>query len=129
MDVLKNIGQGVSKTADKVLKAREARGRSPAFQAEMTKENSEFMGVLGELGKNTFDAGVGVVLKTPYQLFVNQLKLFHDKNYHGKDYLADNLKLFLGKNGVAHNALKVTASALHLGAKGTKIGVRQLFKL
>ena len=129
LDALKNVGNAVAKVGDKALKARETRGHSPAFQAEMAKENAEFMKVLGGLGKNTFDAGVGVVLKTPYKLFTNYLKLLHDRKYAGKNYMDDAFKLFLGKNGIAHNVLKVTANAVHLGAKGAKIGVRQLFKL
>ncbi|MEI8174600.1 MAG: hypothetical protein WCG28_01470 [bacterium] len=129
MDALKNIGTAMKNTAENALKAREARAHSPAFRAEMAKENAEFVKVLESFGGNTWNAGVGLVLKTPYNLFVNQLKLFHDKKYSGKSYLKDNLELFIGKDGIAHNALKVTASAVHLGAKGAKIGVRRLFAL
>ena len=129
MDAFKKVGNAIGTLSKDTMRAREARGHSPAFQAEMVRERAEFTDVLNNFGKNTFDAGVGIVLKTPYHLLVNQLKLFHDKNYHGKNYLQDNLKLFLGKDGVAHNALKVTANAVHLGAKGAKIGVRELFKL
>lgn len=129
MDVLKNIGNTVKSTAESALKAREARAHSPAFQAEMVKENAEFMKVLGNLGSNTFDAGTGLILKTPYKLFTNALKTIYDKKYGGGDYAKDAFKLFLGKNGVGHNALKVTANAVHLGAKGAKVGIRQLFKL
>lgn len=129
MDVLKNVGNAVKNTTESALRAREVRGRSPAFQAEMVKENAEFMKTLGDLGSNTLDAGVGIVLKTPYKLFTNGLKAMHDKKYGGKDYAKDALKLFIGKDGIAHNALKVTANAVHLSAKGVKIGIRKLFAL
>ncbi len=122
-----NVGDAIANTSRDALRAREARAKSPAFQAEMAQENAEFGKVLGNLAGNTFDAGVGIVLKTPYKFLTNSLRLLYDKKYHGKDFGKDTLGLFLGKDGVAHNALKVTANAVHLGAKGAKIGVRQLF--
>ncbi len=129
MDVLRSVGNTVAKAGDKALKAREARGRSPAFQAEMAKENAEFMKVLGSLGSNTFDAGVGIVLKTPTSLFLNGLKVMYSKKYTGKHFRADAFKLFLGKDGIAHRTVKVAANAVHLAGQGAKIGVRQLFKV
>jgi hypothetical protein len=112
-----------------MMKARERRARSPAFKAEIAKENAEFKNVLAELGQNTWNTGVNTLLKTPYHLLVNALKAMHSKKYNAGDYSKDALKLFFGKNGVAHDILKVTANAIHLVAKGAKIGVRQLFKL
>ena len=112
---------------ENMMKARERRARSPAFQAEMARENTEFKAVLKDLGENTFDAGVNILLKTPYHLLVNALKAMHSKKYNAGNYAKDALKLFIGKDGVAHNTLKVTSNAFHLGAKGAKIGIRQLF--
>lgn len=120
---------GIEAFVKKQLADRETRGRSPGFQAEMASENAEFMDILGDLGENTFDAGVTTLLKTPTTTFLNGLRTLYDKNYHMSDYAKDTLKLFLGKNGVAHSALKVGANALHLAGQGAKIGVRHLFKL
>jgi hypothetical protein len=114
---------------ENAMRAREARGRSPAFQAEMAREKAEFMTILNGLGKNTFDAGVGIVLKTPTNLFMNALKAGYKDKYGMKGYLGDAVKLFLGKNGVAHRTIKVAANALHLAGQGVKIGVRELFKI
>lgn len=114
---------------ENMMRAREARARSPAFQAEMARENTEFVNVLKNLGNNTFDAGVGIALKTPTALFLNGLKAIYSKKYNMSDYATDTLKLFLGKDGVAHRTLKVAANAIHLAGQGAKIGVRQLFKI
>jgi hypothetical protein len=113
---------------ENIMNRREARGHSPAFQAEMAKENAEFVKVLGEFGNNTFDAGVGIILKTPTALFLNALKAMYSKQYSASDWGKDAFKLFLGKDGIAHRTLKVAASAVHLAAQTAKIGVRQLFK-
>lgn len=129
MEAFKKVGDVVVKAGDKAMKAREARGRSPAFQAEMARENAEFMKVLGDLGSNTFDAGVGIVLKTPTILFLNALKTMYSKKYSAKDFGKDAFKLFLGKDGIAHRTIKVAANAVHLAGQGAKIGVRQLFKV
>ncbi len=114
---------------ENMMNAREARGMTPAFQAEMARENAEFMDILGHLGSNTFDAGVSVILKTPTTLFLNAIKTLYSKGYGFDSYTKDAFKLFLGKDGVAHRTLKVAASAVHLAGQGTKIGVRQLFKI
>jgi len=113
---------------ENIMNARETRGRSPTFQAEMARENAEFVKVLGDLGSNTFDAGVGIILKTPTDLFLNALKTIYKKNYNWSNYAKDAFKLFLGKDGIAHRTLKVAGSAVHLVGQGAKIGVRQLFK-
>lgn len=114
---------------ENAMRAREARGRSPAFRAEMARENAEFMNVLNDLGKNTFDAGVGIILKTPTILLLNSFKAMHNEKYGMKGYVKDSFKLFFDKNGVAHKTIKVVANALHLVGQGAKIGVRQLFKV
>lgn len=108
---------------------REARGRSPAFKAEMARENTEFFDILGKLGENTLDAGVTSILKVPTSVFLNGLKTIYDKKYNTDDYFRDALNLFFGKDGAAHKTIKVATNALHLAGKGTKIGLRQLFKL
>lgn len=108
---------------------REARKRSPAFRAEMARENAEFSRILNNLADNTFEAGVTIILKTPTNLFLNALKSMHDKKYGIKNYTKDALKMFFGKDGVAHGTLKVAANAVHLAGQGAKIGVRELFKL
>ena len=113
---------------ENMMRSRETRGRSPAFQAEIARENAEFMKVLGEFGHNTFDAGVGIILKTPTDLFLNAFKALHRKNYGASEYVKDAFKLFFGKDGIAHRTLKVAGSAVHLVGQGVKIGVRQLFK-
>lgn len=112
---------------ENMLRAREARARSPAFQAEMAREKTEFMDVLSKLGDNSFEAGSTVLLKTPYRLLMNGLRTAYDSKYTMKDYGKDTSKLFFGKDGVAHNVTKVTTNLLHLGMKGTKIGLRKLF--
>ena len=127
LDAMKNAGRAIARVSHDALIAREARTRSPAFQAEMARESSEFFSTLGELGSNTFDAGITVLLKTPYHVFVNALKVIHNEKYKMSNFTQDAFKLFLGKDGVAHNVAKVTANAVHLGAKGAKIGIRQLF--
>jgi hypothetical protein len=129
LDAMRNVSRAVARVGRDALQAREIRARSPAFQAEMARESREFFDTLSELGSNTWNTGVGVILKTPYHLFVNALKAIHSKKYGAGNYAKDALKLFLGRDGIAHNALKVTANAVHLGAKGIKIGVRKLFAL
>jgi hypothetical protein len=57
------------------------------------------------------------------------LKTIYDKKYGQSEYIRDSLKLFFGKDGVAHRTLKVAANAVHLVGQGAKIGVRQLFKI
>lgn len=114
--------------SDQLVK-REARGRSPSFRAEMAKENAEFSSILNGLGDNAYDAGVTALLKTPTNLFLNSLKLIYSKNYTLSQYTKDAFQLFIGKNGVAHETLKVAANAIHLAGQGAKIGVRHLFKL
>ncbi len=120
---------GFEKFLKDQLAKREVRGRSPAFQAEIAKENAEFGTILSELGSNTFDAGVTTLLKAPTSLFLNALKTAYSKNYTMGSYAKDALKLFFGKNGVAHSTIKVAANAVHLVGQGAKIGVRHLFKL
>jgi len=129
MDVLRNVGNAMAKAGDKALKAREARGRSPAFRAEMAKEKAEIMKALGDLGNNTFELGTGIILKTPTALFLNAFKAMYSKKYGLGNYTKDAFKLFFGKDGVAHRTLKVAFNALHVVGQGAKIGVRQLFKL
>ena len=108
---------------------REARGRSPEFRAEMARENAEFSTILKELGHNAYKAGVTTLLKTPTRLFLNALKTIYSRNYGLSGYTKDVIKLFIGKDGIAHSTIKVAANAVHLAGKGAKIGVRQLFKL
>ena len=55
------------------------------------------------------------------------LQAMHSKKYNAENYAKDAFKLFIGKDGVVHDTLKVTANALHLVSKGAKIGIRQLF--
>ncbi len=129
LDALKAVGNVAGTIGKNFLQARETRTQSPAFRAEMAQENKEFFHTLNELGSHTWNLGVGAILKTPYQLLVNALKVPSSGKYDLGHFTTDALKLFLGKNGVAHNTLKVTASALHLGAKTAKIGVRKLFAL
>ena len=114
---------------ENMMRAREARARSPAFQAEMARENTEFMNVLKDLGNDTFDAGVGILLKTPTTLLLNSLKTIYSKNYNWSNYAKDAFKLLLSKDGIAHRTIKVAANAIHLAGQGTRIGVRQLFKI
>ncbi len=114
---------------ENMMRAREARARSPAFRAEIARENAEFMTVLDNLGHNTFEAGVGILLKTPTALFLNALKTIYSKKYGHSDYFKDAFKLFFGKDGVAHRTIKVAANAVHLTGQGVKIGIRQLFKV
>ena len=114
---------------ENMMRAREVRARSPAFQAEMARENTEFMNVLKNLGDNTLEAGIGILLKTPTTLFLKSLKTIYDKNYNLSNYVKDSFKLFFGKDGVAHKTIKVAANAIHLVGQGAKIGVRQLFKI
>lgn len=113
---------------DQIAK-REARGRSPKFQAEIAKEKAEFMSILGGMGKNTFELGVTALLKTPTSVFLNSMKLIYAEKYKFANYRDDAFKLFFGKNGIAHSTLKVAANAIHLAGQGAKISVRQLFKL
>ncbi len=114
---------------DTMMAAREARDHSPAFQAEIARENAEFMNILGDLGNNTLDAGVGIVLKTPTALFLNAMKTLYKKDYKFGNYTQGAFKLFFGKEGVAHKTFRVAANAVHLVGQGAKIGVRQLFKV
>lgn len=120
---------GIEKFVKEQLAKREARGRSPGFRAEMAKENAEFSTILNGLGHNAYEAGVTTLLKTPTNLFLNALKPIYSKNYGWSNYAKDARKLFIGKNGIAHNTLKVAANAVHLAGQGAKIGVRELFKL
>ncbi|MFA5751172.1 MAG: hypothetical protein WC898_02680 [Candidatus Paceibacterota bacterium] len=129
MGILKNIGRAITDTGKETLRKREQRGRSIRFQVEIARENEEFKRILNDLGKNTFEAGVGIILKTPTALFLNALKTIYNKKYNHSKYLEDAFKLFFGKDGVAHRTVKVVANALHLAGQGVKIGVRQLFKI
>ena len=114
---------------ENMMKAREARAKSPAFQMEMAKESAEFMSILGNLGNNTLDAGYTTLLKTPTELFLNAFKAMYHNKYGMKEYAGDAVKLFLGKDGVAHSTLKVAANAVHLGGQAVKMVVRQLFAI
>jgi hypothetical protein len=120
---------GIEDFIKKELVKREARGESPAFCAEMAKENAGFEKILNSLGSNAFDAGVTILLKTPVDLFLNLMKAMYSKKYSMSDYGKDAFKLFFGKDGIAHSSIKVVASAVHLAGQGAKIGIRQLFKL
>lgn len=121
---------GIEQFVRDQLDKRELRARSPHFQAEMARENAEFKNVLGQLGKNTLDSAVTIILKGPTSMLLNSLKLMSgNKKYTGDHYMSDTMKLFFGKDGVAHNTLKIAASAVHLAGQGAKIGVRQLFKV
>lgn len=113
---------------ENMMRSREARAHSPAFQAEMVRENAEFVKVLGDLGSNTFDLGVGIILKTPTVLILNALKAMYDKKYSVSNYGKDAFGLLLGKDGITHRTIKVAINAVHLAGQGVKIGVRQLFK-
>lgn len=123
------LTMGIENFAKDQLEKRETRGRSPVFLAEMARENAELLNILHELGSNTFDAGVTILLKTPTSLFLNAFKTLYSKKYGVSDYGKDAPKLFFGKDGIAHSTIKVAANAVHLVGQGTKIGVRQLFKL
>jgi hypothetical protein len=112
-----------------MMNKREARLKSPAFIAEMAKEKMEFKSILKDLGSNTLDAGYGVLLKTPGQLFMNSMKAIYNKKYGAEAFTKDAFKLFFGKDGVFHNITKVTANAIHLSGKTVKMGVRQLFAI
>ena len=114
---------------ENMMIAREARGRSPAFQAEIVRENTEFRDILNDLKKETFDTGVAIVLKTPTSLMLNALKTIYKKKYGIGNYVEDSFKLFFGKDGIAHKTIKVSANAVHLLGQGAKLGVRQLFKM
>lgn len=120
---------GIEKFVQDQLAKREARGRSPGFQAEIAKERGEFSTILNELGSNAYNAGVTTLLKTPTNIFLNSLKLIYSKKYKGDNFAKDTFKLFFGKDGIAHGTLKVAANAVHLAGQGAKIGVRELFKL
>jgi len=120
---------GIESFVKDQLAKREARGRSPAFQAEIAAENAEFFKILENLGDNTLDAGITTLLKVPTSILLNGLKTIYSQKYGTKDWAKDSLRLFFGKNGVAHKTTKVAANALHLAGQGAKIGVRQLFKL
>lgn len=111
------------------LAKREARGRTPEFQAAIAHEKAEFSNILHELGENALDAGMTTLLKTPTETFLKALKSLYSSKYGVMDLSKDVLKLFFGKNGVAHSTLKVAANAIHLAGKGVKIGVRELLKI
>lgn len=110
------------------LAKREARGRSPAFRAEMAKESAEFGDALNDLGSNAYEAGVTIILKVPTELFLKAFKTLYNDKYGMGDYGKDIIKLFFGKDGAAHRTIKVAANAIYITGKGVKIGVRQLFK-
>lgn len=120
---------GIESFVSDQLNKRETRGRSPEFRVAIDRENTEFGTVLSELGHNALDAGVTTILKTPTTLCLNGLKAIYSKNYNISDWATDALKLFFGKDGVAHSTVKVAANALHLAGQGAKIGIRQLFKV
>lgn len=118
------------------LNKREQRGRSPEFQAAITQEKAEFFQTLDNLGQNTYETLVTTLLKMPTDLFLNAFKTIYLKNhkdkkkqYNWNKYGKDAFNLFFGKDGIAHKTLKVTANAVVLTGQGTKIGIRQLFKL
>lgn len=124
-----NVAEGVGNVGKKALRAREERAHSPQFERTMEKEMEEFRDILGGLGTNTWKAVVGILLETPYGLLRNSLKLLRDKEYNGMEFTGDALTLFFGKDGVVHDVLKVTASAVHLSAKGAKMATRKLFAI
>lgn len=114
---------------ENMMRAREARGRSPDFQAEMIRENAEFTEILNKLGRNTYDLGVSMILKAPTSVFLSALRTLYDKKYGFNKYIEDTSKLYFGRNGVAHKTIRVAANSVHLMGQGAKIGVRQLFKI
>ncbi|HOH11570.1 MAG TPA: hypothetical protein PLK92_02590 [Candidatus Paceibacterota bacterium] len=113
-------------TLENILKKREARLRSPAFQAEINKEKAEFQGILRNLGNNALEAGLTFFFRGPLKMTANTLKLMYAKNYDAQRYGKDAFKIFFGKNGVMHSTVRVTANALHLTSKSVKIGFRKL---
>jgi hypothetical protein len=114
---------------ENMMRAREARGRSPDFQAEMARENAEFAEILNKLGKNTYDLGVNMILKAPTSVFLKAFKTLYDKKYKFDKYIEDTFKLYFGRTGIARKTIRVAANSVHLAGKGAKIGVRQLFKV
>jgi len=114
---------------DLFRRTREARGMDPKFAENIKREKAEFFEILTESGINTFRLGFNIVAKTPIAMFMNALKMVYEKKYTASKYLDDVFKLFLGQGGIAHDALKVTANAIHLTGQGANIGFRNLLKL
>lgn len=110
-----------------ILRNREARIRTPEFQAKIDKKRQEFIEILKSFGNNALNAGYNVILKTPFSIFANGMKLMYKKKYTGERFGKDFFKLFFGPDGTFHDLLKVVANAIHLSAKGAKIGIRKLF--
>ena len=54
---------------EKMKNAREARAKTPEFQADMAKEMAEFKEILKDLGKNTLDAGATILFKAQQRYF------------------------------------------------------------
>lgn len=101
---------------------RADRLKSPEFDSIMEKEKRETIEALKNLGGDTLHLGYNAILETPAKMMVSAFKSKGLESYMKKTF-----GLFLGKNGVMHNTGKVVASAIKLGAKCTKIGVRRLF--
>ena len=114
------------KVLENILKNREARLRSPAFRAEMTREKAEFQGILKDLGNNTLEAGLTFFFRGPLRMAANSLKLMYNRKYGAEQYGKDAFTIFFGKDGVMHGTVRVTANALHLTSKSVKIGFRRL---
>ena len=112
---------------ESMMNDREARLRSPTFQAEMAREKAEFETISEKLRKEALDLGYNSILKVPAKHFSNAMKMIYDKKYGMKAYSKESFKMFFGKKGVGHGILKTGAAAIHLTGKTVKIGLRQLF--
>jgi hypothetical protein len=129
LDVIDKGVKAVEQATRDQLDARERRGRSPRFRAEMARENREASRIFDGLAHNAYELGVMALLKTPANLCLNAMRTVWDRKYSGSKYFEDAFKMFFGKDGIAHDTLKVVANAIHLAGQGARIGVRQLFKV
>ncbi len=69
---------------ENIMRARETRARSPAFQAEMARESAEFKTILTDLGKNTLKTGFGLFVKGPATIMMNTVKAVYKKEAKDK---------------------------------------------
>jgi hypothetical protein len=120
---------GLEDFIKKQLREREKRAKSPEFLSAIKREKAEFYDSLNDLAKNTFQAGVTTLLKTPTKIFLNAFKVVYNDKYRMEDYFKEVFTLFFGKNGVAHSVIKVAANAVYCAGKGAKVGIRELLKV
>ena len=109
------------------MRDRETRLRSPAFQAEMSREKAEFKNIAKKFSSEALSAGYTTILKTPLKHFSNAMKMVYDNKYGYEKYGKDSFKMFFDKNGVFHGISKTGAAAVHLTGKASKIGLKYLF--